>query len=276
MNFSVPSCDGFSVTVKKGVPFITDNRIPVPHGFSTRHGGVSRDDFESFNLAYSDLRYDSLSNVQKNYDILLDAFDVTRANAVRTNQLHTHTTLAADNSHGGTGFTKPDFEQGVDGLITNTPGLLLSIRMADCLPILLYDTKNRAVGAVHSGWKGTIDCIAPRATDKMCALYGTQKKDLLVSFGPSVAPCCYQVGEEFRENFILRHGKELSCAFEEKKDGIYADMRFINRYLLVKSGVPEENIAIYTPCTCCNPSSFFSYRRQKEQRGTMSAVIKLI
>lgn len=268
--------DGFSLTYKKGIPFITDDRLTalgVEHGFTTRQGGVSRGNFESFNLAYSPERDDYIYNVEKNYDLLLDAFDTPPDKAVKTNQTHTDCVRCADGD-GGVGFTLPFYQSGVDGLVCRSDGMLLTARMADCLPILLYDKFNGAVGAIHSGWKGSIMQIGTKAVELMCRLYGSNKSDILVSFGPSIASCCYRVGEEFVQNFINAHTDRIACAFKKTSDGWYADMTLVNRILLTESGVPAENIAVFPLCTCCNPRFFFSYRRQKTQRGTMAAVIK--
>lgn len=269
------NCGGFCLTVKNGLPLITDHRLTslgIPHGFTTRLGGVSEGEFASLNLSYSSERSDSLQNVNKNYEIVLSAFGIAPANAVRTHQLHTDRVVACD-SLGGTGFVSPDFCQGVDGLITRTDGQLILARMADCLPIILYDKKSGAVGAVHSGWRGTIRLIGGKAVELMCDKYGSDKKDILVSFGPSVGRCCYRVGEEFYQNFIDTHGEILEPAFSRQNGCIHADMQEINRILMVQSGLPKENIAVFTPCTCCNATHFFSHRRQNLQRGTMAAVI---
>lgn len=268
--------DGFSLSRIGGLEIITDDRLTalgVPHGFTTRMGGVSDGEFASLNLAYSAERHDPAENVDKNFDILLKAFDTPPHNAVMTHQLHTDNVEIAD-MLGGVGFTRPLFENGVDGLVCGTDGLLLTVRMADCLPILLYDRRSGAVGAVHSGWKGTIALIGAKAAEKMSILYNSRKSDILVSFGPSVGSCCYEVGEEFREAFISAHSDVLDCAFERRDGRLYADMRRINRILLERAGIPPDNIAVFRPCTCCNPDLFFSYRRQKTQRGTHAAVIK--
>lgn len=271
-------CSGFSVIQKNGLPLICDDRftaLGIPHGFTTRCGGVSEGNFESLNLAYSPTRDDPLQNVNSNYDILLNAFGISRRDAVRTNQTHTNVTRRVSRADAGTGLSRPDYTDGVDGLITDAPGIMLMARMADCLPILLYDMQNRAIGAIHSGWKGTIDCIAPIAIQNMHSAFGTCADRLLVSFGPSIGPCCYEVGEEFRNNFVNRHGNVMNAAFQRTQNGLFADIRMINRVLLERCGVKSENISVFTPCTCCTPQHFYSYRRQKEQRGTMSAVIML-
>lgn len=268
--------NNFTLSRVGDLTVITDNRLTalgVAHGFTTRDGGVSGAEFASLNLAYSADRNDPVENVRENYNILLRSFAASENDAVLSHQLHTDTVEAAD-ALGGTGFTKPPFTHGVDALVTAADGMLLTVLMADCLPILLYDRRSGAVGAVHSGWKGTIQTIGAIAVEKMCSLYNSRKSDILVSFGPSVGKCCYRVGPEFRENFITSHGDELACAFEERADGLYADMRTINRLLLERAGIPAENIAVYEKCTCCNPDLFFSYRRQKTQRGTHAAVIK--
>lgn len=270
--------DGFSVEKKNGIPIICDDRFTafgIPHGFTTRHGGVSEGEFGSLNLAFSENRADTIFNVNKNYDILLSAFGTDRHGAVRTNQTHTNLTRYVNRLDSGTGLDRPDYPQGVDGLITDEKNLLLMARMADCLPILIYDPITHTAGTIHSGWKGTIERIAPLAAEQMQTRFGSRPCDLLISFGPSVGACCYEVGQEFRENFISRHGRELEAAFETRGEKIFADMRAINRILLERCGIPTENISVYNPCTCCTPQHFFSHRRQGDQRGTMSAVIML-
>lgn len=276
MNSDNIKSTGYTLLTKNGLPIITDDRftaLGVEHGFTTRRGGVSTGEFESLNLCFSEERSDSHENVEKNHSILLNAFDTAPENAVRSHQLHTNTTEIAD-TVGGTGFILPDFAHGVDGLISRTSGQLLIVRMADCLPMLLYDKFTGAIGAVHSGWKGTIQRIGAKTADMMCSIYNSRKSDILVSFGPSVGSCCYEVGEEFRRDFIATHGTELKPAFKKTGGSLRADMRLINRILLEKVGIPSENITVYQPCTCCNAEYFFSYRRQKTQRGTMAAVIK--
>ncbi len=276
MNFDALNCAPFGAVYKKNLLIITDNRLTelgVEHGFTTRMGGVSSGAYGSLNLAWSAERQDSLENVDRNYNILLAAFDTRPCNAVKTNQLHTDRVECTD-SLGGVGFTKPEFEFGVDGLVSRTDSQLLTVRMADCMPILLYDKRTRAVGAVHSGWKGTLQRIGAKAVEKMCLLYNSRKSDILVSMGPSVAPCCYEVGEDFRDSFISEIGGAVKDAFHYKDGKLFADMRFINRFVIQESGIPGENIAVYVPCTSCNGEYFFSHRRQKAQRGTMAGVIK--
>jgi len=276
LDFGSIACDGFSVISKNEIPLITDDRFTkagIEHGFTTRHGGVSEGNFSSLNLAYSDERSDSLQNVEKNHSMLLEAFDVLPQNAVQTRQLHTDNVVACDNL-GGTGYCMPEFSCGVDGVVTCTRGQLLLARMADCLPILMYDSGTGAVAAIHSGWKGTIQSIGAKSADMLCHIHNGRKSDILVSFGPSIGQCCYEVGEEFRRNFINAFGNEVSHAFSLCGKSLYADMREINRIILIRCGIPDKNISVYTPCTCCNENHFFSYRRQKSQRGTLAAVIK--
>ena len=275
MNFDSLRCDGFSVTKINGLTVITDDRFScrgVVHGFTTRHGGVSKGEFASLNLAYSQDRDDPRENIISNFAILTKAFATSDECAVRTHQTHSDNIVA--DAPGGTGFTLPQFDTGVDGLISHTDGQLVVARMADCLPILLYDTESHAVGAIHSGWKGTVQRIGAKAVRMMCDIYNSKESSILVSFGPSVGPCCYEVGEDFRQTFIDEFGSDISSAFTSRNGSLYADMRKINLRAMTDCGIPAENIAVYKPCTCCTPEHFYSYRRQKNCRGTMVAVIK--
>ncbi|MCL2293506.1 MAG: peptidoglycan editing factor PgeF [Spirochaetes bacterium] len=165
-----------------------------------------------------------------------------------------------------------------DGIITSEKKVL-TVTVADCLPIFLYDSKTSAYGIVHSGWKGT--GIVLNAIDKMQSCYGTKSEDIHVIIGPSIGKCCYSVDRERASGFASKWGSETVIVTEDadgsegdctkKMSSFFLDLKKANKIMLEKAGV--KNIAIDENCTCCS-EEFHSYRRDKpEGFGQMLAFI---
>ena len=148
-----------------------------------------------------------------------------------------------------------------DALVTNRPGLFLSVRTADCVPILLVDPVNLAVAAVHAGWRGTVADILSRTLEKMAHLYKTNPADVRLALGPAILPCCFEVGPEVAERFGLV-GRS------------YVNLIEANRRQAVASGVAEASVEALGLCTRCD-SRFFSYRREGAAAGRMSSAIRI-
>lgn len=144
-----------------------------------------------------------------------------------------------------------------DGLISNTAGLLLAIRTADCFPVLLADPQNRAVAAVHAGWRGVAGGIVPVAIDAMRAAFGTRASDVHIAIGPGIGPCCFEVGPEVALQFGREGRVKLDLAGEIAR----------------QSGVPQEQVHLAHLCTFCDPVQFHSYRRDGAAAGRMTSYI---
>lgn len=184
-----------------------------------------------------------------------------------------------------------------DGLITDTPGLLLSIQTADCLPILLVDAKHRAVGALHAGWRGTLARIAEKGVGLMWQHFGSRAQDLRAVIGPGIHACCYAVGREVRERFESQfaYAKELfrevaeSDLVREKypllfltarapghgrlAPRIYLDLVEANLRQLRHAGLRAGNIHASPLCTACRTDLLFSHRKEKGKTGRMLGVV---
>ena len=175
----------------------------VKHGFSTRCGGVSKNEFESMNLRmHCD---DKRENILKNYEIFSSEIGVNFENLVFSNQVHCDTIKSVGKEDMGNGIMKPQKWNGADGLITNEPGVPLCIFSADCVPVFFLDPKKKVIALVHSGWKGTALKISAKCVTKMVDEYGSCPKDILCGIGPSIGVCHFEVGDEvadvFREAF---------------------------------------------------------------------------
>ena len=143
-----------------------------------------------------------------------------------------------------------------DALLENTPGSVVAIRTADCLPILLVDDRRRAVAAVHAGWRGTVAGIAQRAVEAMRAQFGSLPEDLHAAIGPGIGPCCYEVGPQVAAQFG-RQGRA------------HVDLAEANRRQLIDAGVTPERIYASNLCTMCRSGEFHSFRRDKEAAGRL-------
>ncbi len=143
-----------------------------------------------------------------------------------------------------------------DALIENTPGNIVAVKTADCIPILLVDERRRAVAAVHAGWRGTAARIAPAAIAAMRERFGTRPEDLHAAIGPGIGACCYEVGPEVAAQFGAAERRHIDLAEE-------------NRMQLVETGLPAEHVYRSDLCTMCRPAEFHSFRRDKEAAGRL-------
>jgi polyphenol oxidase len=150
-----------------------------------------------------------------------------------------------------------------DALICRVPGIGLTIRTADCLPILIADTRNRAVAAVHAGWRGVACEIASKTVDAMTQKFGSRPEDLMVAIGPGIGVCCFEVGPEVAVRFGL--------SGRTKVDLVETTCRQLGR-----NGVGSGQISACGLCSCCNPKLFESYRRDRDASGRMTAMIGLV
>jgi polyphenol oxidase len=148
-----------------------------------------------------------------------------------------------------------------DALIENTPGRLIAVKTADCIPILLVDPHHRAVAAVHAGWRGTAQRIAARAIQDMQRRFSSWPAHLLVAIGPGIGKCCYEVGPEVAQQFP-----------EFADSNRHVDLPAANRRQMAECGVPPDHIYTADLCTMCT-SDFHSFRRDKQQAGRMLSVV---
>ena len=162
-----------------------------------------------------------------------------------------------------------------DSLITRAPGFALGVFTADCLPILLYDPGQQAIGIVHAGWRGTARGVSKKAVERMEAVFHCRSADILVAMGPCIGPCCYEVDgpvKEAFENFGFSWGSISRPGGEGKW---FLDLSLANSLLLEASGVRKENIEILRNCTSCRRDIFYSYRNADKKAGRQLNYIAL-
>jgi YfiH family protein len=263
------------------------------HGFSTRTGGSSRAYGKSqLNLGFT--IDDSKAAVERNRAAFLSQLGAMQSNTepwplITLRQIHSDVIHFVD--------ALPESQLVGDGLITATPGLLLGIQTADCLPIILVDSKRRVVGVFHAGWRGTIKRIVEKGVGAMKLHFGTKPRDLKAAIGPGIHGCCYEVGQEVRDQFEsqFEYGAKLFREVEEFNEvrekypmlfltarapghsvlpkKIYLDLVEANRQQLLSVGISAKNIEALPLCTNCHPNQLFSYRAEKGKTGRMMAVV---
>jgi YfiH family protein len=154
-----------------------------------------------------------------------------------------------------------------DALVENTPGSLVAVKTADCVPLLIVDPVHRAVAAVHAGWRGTARKIAERAIEDMANRFSSRPEDLHVAIGPGIGKCCYEVGPEVAAEFA-----QYDSGLENLTRPAHIDLGEINRLQAAGTGVPSGQIYVAGICTLCN-RDFHSFRRDGQGAGRMLSVV---
>lgn len=157
-----------------------------------------------------------------------------------------------------------------DALLTDCAGVVLTILTADCVPILLADSRRRVVGAVHAGWRGTAAGIVAKTVAAMREGYDCDPRDIYAAIGPSIGGCCYEVGEEVAAAFTEAEG-----ALSQKEERRHLDLKEANRLQLLASGLAAERIECSPICTACERERFFSYRAEEGCSGRFASCIML-
>jgi YfiH family protein len=181
--------------VLKGVVFYQSEQLlqfpNVVHAVTTRHGGVSPAPFDTLNT--SNFVGDDPAAVNENLDRLHRALGLDRSATVDASQAQADRVARVTHSERGTKI------KAVDGLVTNHPGIPLMLRFADCVPILLYDPTHNAIGIAHAGWRGTVSKVLTNTVNSMHEAYATQAQDVVACIGPSIGPCCYEIGGDVED-----------------------------------------------------------------------------
>lgn len=265
------------------------------HGFSTRVGGVSRA-YANGDLNLGFTKDDSRIAVERNREAFLRKLGAVMRSRkgqslsplVTLRQIHSDIIHRVE--------SVPSETLAGDGMISSTPGLLLAIQTADCLPVIVVDRKRHAVGVFHAGWRGTVKRIVEKGVGEMIRCFGSRPEDLKAAIGPGIHGCCYEVGEEVRTKFesqfayagrLFREVKESDPVREkypllfltarapghgELLPKIFLDLVEANRQQLLAAGVPGKGIEASPLCTNCHPELLFSYRAERGTTGRMMGV----
>jgi YfiH family protein len=281
------------------------------HGFSTRPGGASelkttRDGREVcekvLNLGFTD--WDKSERVRDNREKFFKSIGASKMRVVALRQIHSdivHVIHSVNQSPATTespGTTSSEAAPQGDALITREPGVLLVVQTADCIPILLADSKRRVIAAIHSGWRGTVRRIAAKALGRMQMEFGTRAEDVIAALGPGIGQSCYEVGTEVAAEFHAQfpNAREwFEGPFDQLADSdngpnwlpwltmkppghappsprAHLDLIAANRAILEEAGIPPRNISSSGLCTACRSDLFFSFRKERTTGRMMTAI----
>lgn len=232
--------------------------------FTTRRGGSSEGRYASLNMGYSTA--DLKENIYRNRALVLEEFGMGIDRMCSSDQVH------------GTVLKKisgaSDDAGECDGIFTAATRVVLSMYFADCTPLFFYDPVNKAIGLSHAGWRGTAGDIASLSVEFLAREFGSRPADIIAVIGPSIGPCCFEVGPEVDREFREKLGKIRVGEFIRPagNDKFFIDLKAVNRELLLKSGLKSPNVHTHNICTSCEKDIFYSYRRDRGETGRMAAL----
>lgn len=242
------------------------SEMGVVNAFFTRRGGVSPHPWSSLNVGGS-----VGDDVQRVIENKRRAFHIV-GRKIETSydvwQVHGAEVLCVDNVRN----PKKSFCK-ADAIITDRPELTLFMRFADCVPIVLYDYRNRVVCLVHAGWHGTVKKIAQVAVRNMIEKYGTDSKEIFAAIGPSIASHHYDIGSDVALKVKKAFGENASKLLKLKHGKIHLDLWEANTIILKETGV--ENVQISGICTACNLKDWYSHRAEGGMTGRFGVLIGL-
>ncbi|QIA06617.1 peptidoglycan editing factor PgeF [Draconibacterium halophilum] len=208
------------------------------------------------------------SNVPENKGKLAEALELEAVQMVYPNQ--THSSCVADIQE------VPDSViSETDALVTNQAGLCLCVQTADCVPVLLYDPEAKVIAAIHAGWRGTIGGIIEKAVSKMARNYGVSVENIVAAIGPSISPEIYEVGDEVVAAARKSIPNVDSTLYKNGNGKFHFNLWEANRQLLLKHGVPAQNIEVLGACSFSEAEKYYSARREGVDTGRMVSGIML-
>lgn len=247
----------------------------LTHFASTRRGGVSEGEYASFNLG--NLSDDNPDHVWQNREKLARMLDVPLSRLIIPQQTHeADIAIITDVFFAQTADQKSEYLRAKDACITQCQDVVLCVTTADCVPILLYDAKQKAIGSIHAGWRSTVKRIVEQTIMQMSAQYGTNPADIIAAIGPAINVEEFEVGDEVVEAFISA-GVDLSTTSTPRNANgkKHLDLKEINRQELIRLGVQPTHIEVSPLSTYSTPEQFFSARRQTIHCGRMLSGICL-
>ncbi len=232
----------------------------------SRQGGVSPDPWNSLNLGCN--VGDDPARVSENKNKLLEAIGYSSHQLAQIHQVHSADVDVVNKPMG----RNPELAQG-DAMISNTTGLLMLMRFADCVPILFYDPVKYAAGIAHAGWKGTVNEVVIAVVDKLKKQFGTDPSDLITGIGPSIGPDHYEIGEDVIEEVKSTFPDNWDQVLITGTDSVKLDLWEANKISLRKAGVVHIETAEI--CTACDVENWYSHRAENGKTGRFAAVIGL-
>ena len=236
----------------------------ITHAITTRHGGVSPAPYHSLNLsAYVG---DEPANARENLARVHRALGLKASATVDAKQAQAVQVARITEAERGTRIMN------VDALISNIPNTPLMLRYADCVPILFYDPVHRAIGVAHAGWRGTVGKVVTNTVCAMGETFGTKPEDLIACIGPSIGPCCYEIGADVQSR-VEETFADSSALLLRRSGSTHLDLWEANAAQLRELGV--RTVEVSGICTSDRTDDFYSWRREQAHTGRFAAIIAL-
>jgi polyphenol oxidase len=226
---------------------------------STRHGGISKAPYASLNLGL--FTEDIPEYVQENRSRFFEKLGIKASRVAHSYQIHKDKILKV---------TRCKAYEGYDALITINKNSFMSVTVADCTPVLIYDHKNQAIAAIHAGWKGTVADITAKTLQRMQVEFNTKPSDCYAYVGTCIDEASFEVGEKVAELFAYDFKKLVKNG---RKVKFFVDLKKANAAQLIKCGIPESQIEVSPYSTVLNNQDYFSHRKEKGKTGRMMALI---
>lgn len=271
------SSNTMNINIKNNLAYLTFKELDkynfINHAYSTRLGGISKNEFKSLNFGYK--TNDNIESINKNYDIFCETMNIKKQNLVLTSQIHEdRIAIVTKQNIENNSDNFIQFDQ-TDGLITNEPNIGLVTFHADCVAVYLIDVKQKIIGLAHAGWRGTVKNITGKLVKKLVDFYKSSPENIVSALGPCIQSCCFEVDKSLLENFYSLNIPETYIYNSLDNNKIKIDLLQVNKELLIKSGLKSENIFKSDVCTMCNHELLFSHRATNGKRGTNIAYIIL-
>lgn len=255
---------------KKASFWTAPNLAAIPgirHGVTYRDGGISEPPFSSLNLGLH--VGDEAERVIENRRRAAEALGFPLSAMVCAEQVHgakVAVVTEEDSSKGATDYATAI--PGVDALVTATPGILLSLYYADCLPVFFASTDGRVVGVAHAGWRGLVSGVLENTATLLIQVFGIAPNNVVVGIGPGIGKCCFEVGDEVASHFP-------TSVIDRTSGKPRVNLVVAAALRLLEHGIPPGNIYQATDCTSCLPERYFSHRRDRGKTGRMGAMAGL-
>ena len=244
----------------------------IRHGFSTRSGGVSPAPMDSLNLATG--RGDGDDCLRENYSRFCALIGTDMTRLVMSNQVHETTVRLCTAQDAGKGLYHPR-DYSADALVTNEANLPLVVFSADCGIILLHDPVQKAIGAIHAGWRSCAGGIVEKTVQAMHENFGSAPEDIVAAIGPCIGQCCFETDSDVADAMLAALGDDALPYLTRREPKWHVDLAGLNRQWLLRAGLLPEHIDTCGLCTACRPDLFWSHRKMGNARGGQIAMIAL-
>lgn len=242
----------------------------ISHAYSV---GIGKN-YRTFKANRDPLSVEDYEQNMINYTNLCKQIELNSSNLIKANQAHTDNILCVEELKS---MQTIDTTEKSDGLITNKKGIILATTNADCILLLFFDPVKKVIANAHSGWKGTLQKISEKTVKKMINFYGCKPKDIIVCICPSIRKCHFEVKEDVKNMFYNKFNElgNIDDFIIPNESKWFIDTVLINKIILKKIGILEENIEDSKICSVCNKDKIHSYRAEGENYGLATAIIAL-